>query len=106
MKKNAQPHDMLPHQRAQGGIKYLPAKRESLIEIGLDEGNCRMFSLRRAQHLQRKVQTNRFAALTQHESEMCARAATGVQDALLRSWLKEGHAVAPVEGDPWRVRLH
>src|SRR5213593_580415 len=101
MIKDAQPYDMLPNPRAQGGIKYLPAERESIIEVGLDEGNSRMSSLRHAQHLQRKVQPNRLAALPQHEAQMGAGATTGVQNALLKSWLKEGHAVAPVEGDQW-----
>jgi len=79
---------MLSHKRAQGSIKYLPAERESIIEVGLDEGNSRMFSLCHAQHLQRKVQPNWFAALPEHKTQMGASTTTGVQDTLLRSWLK------------------
>src|SRR5437667_526694 len=92
---------MLSHKRAQGSIKYLPAERELIVQVGLDQGNDRMFSLCHAQHLPGKVQPHRFASLPQHEAQMGAGAATGIEDPFRRPRSKERHGIAPVESDQW-----
>src|SRR3989442_10619266 len=60
-----------------------------------------MFSLCHAQHLPGKVQPHRFASLPQHEAQMGAGAATGIEDPFRRARSKERHGIAPVESDQW-----